>query len=261
MRIYCMHRDLGFGAGVVDEYQRRQRPAGQPPMDEVFTVIHVLAGSGVYHDARECWHLRPGDCLLRDHRIAHHLAWSGGEHQRRAYLILPRSFITGLTRGDADFWTARRQPTGPCDAFMEHARGMLQALRSADAAAGARIAALACHGIGLLTSAWHHRQDDALVVRAMAMMRAHPELALPIVARQLGVGASTLRRRFGRACGMSPSRWRIVQRVDQACELLSTGLPSTTVADRLGYADASAFARQFRALTGVSPRSWRAGGQ
>jgi AraC-like DNA-binding protein len=46
-------------------------------------------------------------------------------------------------------------------------------------------------------------------------------------------------------------------RLDTATQLLGGTLPITEIALRCGYADHSAFSRQFRALTGLSPSTYR----
>jgi AraC-like DNA-binding protein len=51
-----------------------------------------------------------------------------------------------------------------------------------------------------------------------------------------------------------------MQRHEKARELLrATGMNLAQVAEALGYADASTFARAFRRLEGVSPSAWRTG--
>jgi AraC-like DNA-binding protein len=47
-------------------------------------------------------------------------------------------------------------------------------------------------------------------------------------------------------------------RLDAALSLLATDASIAGVAHACGYADHSAFARQFMRSTGVSPRDWRA---
>ena len=48
-----------------------------------------------------------------------------------------------------------------------------------------------------------------------------------------------------------------VAQLEAATELLGGALPITEIALRCGYADHSAFSRQFRALTGLSPSAYR----
>ena len=78
------------------------------------------------------------------------------------------------------------------------------------------------------------------------------------LARLAGLGESTLRRRFRRATGASPNAFVIAQRIGEARRLLAeTDLAVAAIAERLGYADASFFSRQFRRHAGVAPALFR----
>lgn len=78
------------------------------------------------------------------------------------------------------------------------------------------------------------------------------------LARQAGMAASTLRRRFREAMGMSISEHALSLRMTEACHLLATTDEAVgTIADRLGYSDIYFFSRQFRGRVGVSPTAYR----
>ncbi len=78
------------------------------------------------------------------------------------------------------------------------------------------------------------------------------------LARIAGIGESTLRRRFRRATGAAPHAFTITRRIAEARRLLAeTDLAVAAIAERLGYADASFFSRQFRRHAGVAPLAYR----
>ena len=78
------------------------------------------------------------------------------------------------------------------------------------------------------------------------------------LAHEAGAGASTFRRAFKAATGVSPREWAITARLAKARELLAeTSLPIGTIAERLGYRDVYFFSRQFSKHTGLSPAAWR----
>ena len=78
------------------------------------------------------------------------------------------------------------------------------------------------------------------------------------LASVLGLGLSTLRRRFREATGMSLHDYVLQARMASALRLLSeTDLPIKAVADRLGYDNVYFFARQFRQRVGVPPGLYR----
>jgi AraC-like DNA-binding protein len=78
------------------------------------------------------------------------------------------------------------------------------------------------------------------------------------IARSVGMGESTLRRRFKEATGISPHAYALQVRQARARTLLTeTDLPLAAVAERLGYDNVYFFARQFKQLAGVSPGVYR----
>jgi AraC-like DNA-binding protein len=65
-------------------------------------------------------------------------------------------------------------------------------------------------------------------------------------------------RVFLSATGTSPLAWVISQRINRACQLLrTTDRRVTEIAFDVGFNDSNYFTRQFRKVTGVSPRNYR----
>lgn len=81
------------------------------------------------------------------------------------------------------------------------------------------------------------------------------------LARLMGCSVVHLRRRFRASMGVSPRDWLLSLRLRRGAERLSTSTEAiATIARDLGYSDQAQFSRQFSALYGVSPRSFRAEG-
>jgi len=82
--------------------------------------------------------------------------------------------------------------------------------------------------------------------------------SLAAAAKRVGLATRTLNRRLA-AEGTSYLRLREEARYTIARQLLTgTRMPANQVADRLGYANSSAFTRAFRQWSGKAPAAWRA---
>jgi len=100
---------------------------------------------------------------------------------------------------------------------------------------------------------------DTLELRVRSALAAGQPFASPglaAVARQLAVSRATLARRLsGR--GLSFQRIKDELRRDHAIALLDDNTPVEQVAERVGFSEPSAFARAFKAWTGVPPGHYR----
>ncbi|MEM8534706.1 MAG: helix-turn-helix transcriptional regulator [Chloroflexota bacterium] len=82
------------------------------------------------------------------------------------------------------------------------------------------------------------------------------------IAAEVGMSVSTLRRRFKQTMGTTMHSYVMQHRITAAQRLLvNTEWPLHAIAAELGYNDVYFFARQFRAVTGVSPGTYRSSRQ
>jgi AraC-like DNA-binding protein len=101
--------------------------------------------------------------------------------------------------------------------------------------------------------------DVASQLRRMlpSLVTTHSD-SLAVAAKRVGLAARTLNRRLA-AEGTSYLQLREEARYAIARQLLAwTDMPANQVADRLGYANSSAFTRAFRQWSGKAPAEWRA---
>lgn len=103
--------------------------------------------------------------------------------------------------------------------------------------------------------------DEAMAEACAILSSDLPgHISLAGVARRLGLGTESFRKRFAAATGQSPGAWRIQRRIDAACAYLLAGnAPLSEVAASLGYVDVPTFSKQFRRATGQPPAAWRRG--
>ena len=85
-------------------------------------------------------------------------------------------------------------------------------------------------------------------------------IAVPEMARRIGMSARTFRRRFQSALGVSPARYVLDCRVRRAAEHLRSGSGGARIGEiawACGFDDANHFSRAFRQRMGKSPREYR----
>ena len=90
-------------------------------------------------------------------------------------------------------------------------------------------------------------------------IRAHfnQRVTLGELTRIAGISVAQLERYCKRVFHLTPRQMIQKVRLEHAHRLLHTELPITEVALQCGYTDHSAFTRQFKALTGFTPRQYR----
>ena len=98
----------------------------------------------------------------------------------------------------------------------------------------------------------------AAAARARLEERIDAPLDRPAGARVFPLGAEAFRKRFARAVGVPPARYRQLRRIDRAKEMLVSGERTLAeIAERLGWCDQYFFSRQFKQVTGSSPAAFR----
>jgi AraC-like DNA-binding protein len=100
---------------------------------------------------------------------------------------------------------------------------------------------------------------DARVQHVVAMLwAARGELPVPAVAASVDLGERQLERLFEERVGYGPKTFARVARLQRAVDTIAQGRGTTmswaSFARTCGYADQAHLIREFRALTGVTPR-------
>jgi AraC-like DNA-binding protein len=97
---------------------------------------------------------------------------------------------------------------------------------------------------------------------AEAISHAEANIEVPPTVKELAELAEMSRyqldNRMRRVFGLTTGQWLLKQRIDTARhQLQETNLPIANIALNVGYADQSAFSRQFRHAIGLTPRDYR----
>ncbi|MET9626127.1 helix-turn-helix transcriptional regulator [Lentzea sp. NPDC006480] len=100
---------------------------------------------------------------------------------------------------------------------------------------------------------------DPRLATVCSLLEADPSdsRGLDALGRAAGASGRTLTRLFRDELGMTFPQWRTQLRLYHALRLLAEGVPVTSVAQRCGFATASAFIDVFRRSLGHTPGSYR----
>ena len=95
--------------------------------------------------------------------------------------------------------------------------------------------------------------------RALKYMQAHhgENLRIKTLADLAGVSVAQLERHFRRVFQLTPQQLLTKMRIESAMRLLQDDKSIAAVGQICGFADQSAFARQFKATVGMTPRDFR----
>ena len=116
--------------------------------------------------------------------------------------------------------------------------------------------------IGYLSRCYGHSRNAGSrhlldIARAITHLEANPQepVKLDHLASLARMSKRSLVRAFRDATGLPPIAYLIQLRINRAAAMLRSGSePVTEIAFRTGFTDSNYFTRQFRKLTGVSPR-------
>ena len=105
--------------------------------------------------------------------------------------------------------------------------------------------------------------QEELVARATAWIDAHLEerVTLPRLAAALGVSPGHLQRTFTRVTGVSPRLYAAARRLESAKTRLRDGADVTSALHAAGFGSSSHFYAQARSALGMTPTSYKRGGE
>jgi AraC-like DNA-binding protein len=82
------------------------------------------------------------------------------------------------------------------------------------------------------------------------------EFSIDTLAEQLNLSRSSFYRKIKALTGMTPTDYLKNARMNEAARLLTSGLRSSEVAERVGFTSSSYFAKCFRAQFGCLPKDY-----
>lgn len=103
----------------------------------------------------------------------------------------------------------------------------------------------------------HPAYDRVRQVLEYIQARFGDSIRVANLARMAGMSVAQLERYFQRVFQLTPQQMLTKVRIDAAIALLQGNDSVATIGQSCGFVDQSAFARQFKATTGMSPREYR----
>lgn len=227
--------------------------SGADSFHERWVLLLALRGSGVLRLDRTPHRLRPGKAVLIPPLRLH-----GYPRASARLLWLYVTFEWPGHTAQTTEWSGLRQ-------LGSQALGCLTPLIGAlktPGASGNVTAALLLDLLRALYPSTPHKSRIPLPHHLLARVQVHasrnPPLAVPELARRLGLSESHLRARFRRETGMSVGRYLRETRLREAARRLREhGGTVKEAAQAAGYPDAFTFSRAFRRTLGVPPSSVR----
>lgn len=230
---------------------------------ESLLAYHPIVGQGGDFDLRtEDAHIaliyRPGYRVCRQARVEAALA---------CLLNMSRWATGGMIHGEQ--LSFAHAPLAPTDDYARRLQAPVvfeaaeNALRLPTAALDLRLIqanASLCRHLGTLADAQLAALDrDALAEQVLALLRRNPGWGKERIAEALNMSGRHLLRRLGEE-GLSFRLLRTRLLRELAEQGLRDGQPVAALAESLGFAEESAFARAFRRWTGLTPAQFRDSG-
>lgn len=108
------------------------------------------------------------------------------------------------------------------------------------------------------TALARNENGDRGVVAACRLLTADPDLEIGALARRFDWSARAIHRLFRGACGYGPKHFQRIMRLQQAVRAAQGTARLADVAQAAGYADQAHMTRDFRDLTGFTPKGYLA---
>jgi len=231
-----------------------------------FTLQYILQGQGSYEDETgERFRLHPGVALFRQGALKHTVTRGATGPWREFYLEVSQQFYSSLREiGIIDPMVRchYRQLTEDVvvmlNAFIERARQLTLKDQILFLAKIHQLFLDFAPDKPVQVEEDAHLQEKLTQARELLADPAQREHGIPEIARMVGLGYHHFRKMFVRSVGISPNEYRIravILRAQGMC--LHRCWTFSEISERLGYPDAATFSKQFKRVTGYTPRDFR----
>ncbi len=231
----------------------------------VYALVYLLEGNGEYRDATGLrMTVSAGDVILVLPDLPHQYGPRRGESWKEIFIAFDGPLFhlwreSGFLDSSRPVW--RLNPTAlwlERFEFTMPKSGLLKSLGGLRELAQLQLllaqALDAREEAGENSNAWQN--TATLLLEPRDDRRTMP---LPEVARNCGMSYETFRKKFPVACGMSPTQYRLLRKMEKAKTMLARGsFAMKEIAEALGFSDEFHFSKTFKRIVGINPRDFRA---
>lgn len=245
---------------------------------DFYEIYFFLSGNVSYNIESRNYLLTPGDLLVISPEELHQPIF-GAEQQNyeRIVVWLNKSFLEQFNLSDQEVtWcfdasrpghTNLLRPDGVTRELMNYLLMQLQQEAESENY-GSELYSMACIAqLLVLINRLAQREGqvsdsrvnaDSVVYRVLGYINEHynEDLSLDYLANKFFISKYHLSREFGRLVGTSVYRYIIQKRLVMAKQMMSSGMPTSTVYQHCGFGDYSNFYRAFKAEYQISPREF-----
>ena len=232
---------------------------------ETITLVHVARGRGHFWSeaiprttipANTILFVHPG--LRHFYRFEEDTGWDNEWLELKPEDALPLMKAVGIT--PADPFRTFPAAAGVARRFRE----LFDVAVSEPGGGGVRLASRAYCVLAEALALWRHGGHSSRSAEQVEKMRELLESDLvnattvEAASHLCGMSTSRMRLLFSQSFGLSPKQYQLRARIRRAQELLmESSMSVTEIAEAAGFDSINAFSRQFRRMTGYSPRTWR----
>jgi len=234
-----------------------------PRVLDAYSLVHLLAGAGTYRDPNGQVDVKAGDTLVLFPELEHEYGPRNPGDWSEAFVIFYGAAFAGLER---DGLIHRQRPVlhaGVRPRFAASFKALIEQHSTAPSSDPHRTT-LELHRLLFdLTSAdggtlADEEAERLAAARARLQRTLDRDIDLQALATEFGFGYESFRKRFARAFGVPPARYRLLCRLDRAKTLLSgSDAKLSDIAAAIGFCDEYYLSRKFKQVTGASPRVYR----
>ena len=230
--------------------------------DDGYTVVYILKGNGLYIDGKgNKFPIRAGTVFQRFPNISHSVIFYPPESMFEYFIYVPKEIAEVLLKYNFISMDRPALDIGIHQNIIMKFQFFFDKLKAApDYKLLNIIAQVHVFITELLTieNRFSPRIDE-IMMKAFSILEADfdKKLKLPELAKNLNISYSNFRKLFTEYSGVPPGEYRIRKRIEHIQQLLdSNEFTIKEVALQTGYPDIYSFSKQFKKVTGLSPRKF-----